>query len=158
MIRLLIFLLILVTMVACGRQSIVDDDTYFGITTTDKPSYTYWDHAECYQLCQVPCTRTVVHFKEQQIDMYNCVQLKIINTSFMENLKGGSFRNAIIIIVVVTFVIMILIACGYYCCCNRKDDDDDRYPGRDEFRPHFSELGPREERKALNKGSAVIQV
>ncbi|EGT59376.1 hypothetical protein CAEBREN_17061 [Caenorhabditis brenneri] len=153
MIRLLVTLMGLVVLTSCGRSSMVDDDTYFGITTTDKPSYTYWDYAECVELCQVPCKRTVVHFKEQNIDMYNCVQLKVIKTSFIDNLKTGTFKKAIFIIAGVTFSVIILIVCGYYCCCNRKEDDD-RYPGRDEFR----ELGPAEERKALNKGSSVIEV
>ncbi|KAF1746950.1 hypothetical protein GCK72_023408 [Caenorhabditis remanei] len=154
MIRLLVVLLSLVTLSVCGRSSMVDDDTFFGITTTDKPSYTYWDYAECVQLCQVPCKRTVVHFKEEQlIDMYNCAQLKVIKTSFIDNLKGGTFKNGILIVVAITVSVMIIIACGYYCCCNKKEDDD-RFPGRDEFR----ELGPHDERKALNKGSSVIEV
>ncbi|PIC16019.1 hypothetical protein B9Z55_022773 [Caenorhabditis nigoni] len=154
MIRFLAVLLVgCVALTAGGRSSMVDDNTFFGITTTDKPSYTYWDYAECHQLCQVPCTRTVVHFKEQQIDMYNCVQLKVIKTSFIDNLKGGTFKNAIIVVVGVTVFIMLMIACGYYCCCNRREEDE-RFPGRDEFR----ELGPHDERKALNKGTSVIEV
>ncbi|CCD67929.1 Protein tipE [Caenorhabditis elegans] len=151
MIRLLLIaLLSLVATTTCGRSSMVDDDTYFGITTTDKPTYTYWDYGQCQHLCELPCKWTIVNMPDdKKMDMYMCSQLKVIKASFIDNLKSGTFKSAIIVVVVVTISIMLCIACGYYCCCNRKEED--KFPGRDEFR----ELGPRDERKALNKGSVI---
>ncbi|CAI2357518.1 unnamed protein product [Caenorhabditis sp. 36 PRJEB53466] len=153
MLRVLVALLGLAVLSECGRSSSmpVDDDAFFGITTTDNPSYTYLDYAQCQTLCEVPCKRTVVDFHNKKYDMYNCERLKVIKTSFIDNLKGGSFQNALIIVVAVTVSAMILIVCVYYCCCSRKDDD--KYIRGDEFR----ELA-HDERKALNKGSSVIEV
>ncbi|CAB3400637.1 unnamed protein product [Caenorhabditis bovis] len=119
----------------------INDDEFFGITTTVAPSYTFANARTCYDVCAVPCTPTFVYFGEKQLSMFNCIRKKPVKVSMMDTLKSGNLLSTLILIGIVTVVVISCMTCIYFCCCNtrRPKRTGNQRVQDDEFREHLEE-------------------
>ncbi|CAI5455076.1 unnamed protein product [Caenorhabditis angaria] len=153
----------------CGKSRRISDDEYFGVSSPKPPpqTHTYDNYALCVDLCEIPCTQTIVHFGLEEKTWHQCTQLKKPEESFMDAMKSGSLLNTLIMILIITIVSILLIMCVYYCCCTRpKIEKKYGEVGHEEFiekldpyhpQNHHNHHHTRDDRQTINKKSNVIE-